>query len=75
MSKSSDRNKAEIFLMHVQNHLDKGQKVICKICNMTIDEVVKEETGKGIWIADAVYDTQVEYIDRNGKKFKIVEVK
>ena len=74
MSRKSDRNEAEIFVNHVQNHLEKDQKVMCKICNKTIDEIVKEETDKGIWIADAVYDTQIEYIDRNGKKFKIMEV-
>jgi len=47
----------------------------CKICNKPIDEIVKEETMKGIWTANGIYTPEKIYIDRNGKKFKIVEVK
>jgi len=34
-----DLSKAEQFVAHIQNHLIKGDKVICKICNKTIDEI------------------------------------
>ena len=47
----------------------------CKICNRPIDEIIKEETNKGIWTADGIYNTNQIYVDRNGKKFKIVEEK
>ena len=76
MSRDSDRSKAEIFVNHVKNHLEgKDQQVMCKICNKTLDEIVKEETNKGIWLADGIYDAHTKYIDRNGKNFKIMEIK
>ena len=36
-------SKSEIFVGHVQNHLKEDEKVICKICGKTIDEIYEEE--------------------------------
>jgi len=35
------KSDADIFVAHIKQHLQPGQKVICKICNKTIDEIVK----------------------------------
>ena len=32
----------EIFIKHIQNHLPKGQEVICKICGKTAKEIINE---------------------------------
>lgn len=32
-----------IFLRHIENHLGKDQKVICKICGKDVDTIVKEQ--------------------------------
>ena len=29
----------EIFIKHIQSHLQEGQKVICKICGKTVEEI------------------------------------
>lgn len=67
-----------IFVEHIRKHLYEmdldDKRPYCKICNKSIDDIIKEETSKGIWIADDVYETRKAYIDRNGKKFKVVEV-
>ena len=80
MNRQKERDKAEIFVKHVENHIgnmdseQKGHgKVMCKICSKTIDEVVKEETNKGMWIAAGVYTPGMRYMDRNGKIFRLVE--
>lgn len=31
--------KAQKFVHHIEGHLSKGQKVICKICGKTIDQI------------------------------------
>ena len=76
-NRKQDRDKAEIFVKHIETHLRKAgmEGVICKMCGKTIDEIVKEETNKGIWIADGIYKPNVKYVDRNGKIFKIIEQK
>jgi len=67
-----------IFIEHIRKHLWEmnidDKRPHCKICNKPIDEIVKEETKKGIWTGDGIYLPAYEYIDRNGKKFKVVEV-
>lgn len=80
MNRYQERDKAEIFVKHIENHISEmtpeqrgDGRVICKICNKTIDEIVKEETNKGIWIADGIYIPGVRYVDRNGKIFRLVE--
>ena len=35
-----------IFIKHIQNHLQNGQEVICKICGKTAKEIVKERRQK-----------------------------
>jgi len=68
-----------IFIEHLRKHLYEmnldDKRPYCKICNRPIDEIIKEETNKGIWTADGIYNTNQIYVDRNGKKFKIVEEK
>jgi len=68
-----------IYVEHIRKHLYEmdvdDKRPYCKICNKPIDEIVKEETSKGIWTAGGVYKLNTEYIDGNGKIFKIVEVK
>jgi hypothetical protein len=34
--------RAQKFVRHIAGHLSRGQKVICKICGKTIDEIVEE---------------------------------
>ncbi len=34
--------KAIAFVEHIEEHLTAGQKVVCKICGMTIDEIYEE---------------------------------
>ena len=34
--------KDNIFINHIQEHLKKGQKVVCKICGKTAKEIVDE---------------------------------
>lgn len=51
---STEEEKALIFVRHIENHLlpRDGKwriyppKVICKICNKTIDEIYEEEKQK-----------------------------
>lgn len=73
------KNKAEIFVNHIKEHIKqlppeerKYEKVMCKICGKTIDEIYEEETSKGIWIQPGVYDIHKSYVDRNGRPFKVV---
>lgn len=67
-----------IFVEHIRRHLWEmdvdDKRPYCKICNKPIDEIVKEESMKGIWTAGGIYFPAYEYIDKNGKKFKIVEL-
>ena len=34
------------FINHIQSHLQDGEKVVCKICNKTADEIIAESTEK-----------------------------
>ena len=34
-------NPDKSFIAHIQSHLKKGEKVICKICGKTAEEIVK----------------------------------
>lgn len=34
-----DLTKSDLFVAHIQRHLLPGDKVICKICNKSIDEI------------------------------------
>jgi len=38
--------KGELFIQHIQKHLDKGDKVICKICGKDVDTIAEEELIK-----------------------------
>jgi len=71
-------DEEHIFIEHIRRHLyemgEDDKRPYCKICNKPIDEIIKEETMKGIWIANGIYKPEQIYIDRNGKKFKIVEL-
>ncbi len=70
--------RSHIFVEHIRKHLfEMGEApytVMCKICNKSMDEIIKEETNKGVWTAEGIYIPGENYIDRNGKMFKIVEV-
>jgi len=39
----NELNKGNVFIKHIQNHLEQNQEVICKICNKTVDEIYDEE--------------------------------
>lgn len=40
--------KADVFVKHIENHLrGLGHKVVCKICNKTIDEIFREAVVAG----------------------------
>jgi len=53
MASEEEKARALIFVRHIQDHLTEGRyksiifppdaKVICKICNKTIDEIYEEE--------------------------------
>jgi len=82
MTKILDEYKPQeehIFVEHIRKHLYEmdvdDKRPYCKICNKSIEEIVKEETNKGIWLADGIYTPNTNYIDRNGKKFKIIMLK
>ena len=34
--------KSDVFVEHIQKHLDKKQLVVCKICGKSIDEIYNE---------------------------------
>ena len=76
---SIEDKKNSIFVEHIRKHLFEmdieDRRPFCKICNKSLNEIVKEETSKGIWIADGNYIPEREYIDRNGKKFKMSVLK
>lgn len=36
-------SKSAYFVNHVKSHLKEGDKVICKICGKTVDEIWDEE--------------------------------
>ena len=43
-----DTEKALLFVEHIENHLRElgiDEKVVCKICRKTIDEIYEEEEG------------------------------
>lgn len=78
MYKNQESHKEHIFIEHIRKHLFEmdmdDKRVYCKVCNKTIDDVVFEETKDKIWIAEDVYKPNEIYIDRNGRKFKIVKL-
>lgn len=53
MASEEEKDRALIFVQHIQDHLKKGRyksmlfppdaKVMCKICKKTIDEIYEEE--------------------------------
>lgn len=76
MTMTYKSQEEHIFIEHIRKHLFEmnldDKRPYCKICNKPIDEIVKEETSKGFWLTDAVYLPEQIYVDRNGKKFKII---
>ena len=40
------RDKALVFVEHIENHLRAGDKVCCKICGKNIDHIFEEEGMK-----------------------------
>ena len=39
---ASIKNKDSIFINHIKSQLSKNQKVICKICGKSAEEIIKE---------------------------------
>jgi Uri superfamily endonuclease len=37
-----EHNKHRWFVEHIERHLNKKDKVICKICNKSVDEIAEE---------------------------------
>ena len=31
--------KGRLFIEHIQGHLQEGEQVVCKICDMSVDEI------------------------------------
>ncbi|MCK4498959.1 hypothetical protein KAU11_00505 [Candidatus Babeliales bacterium] len=46
-SSQIDLTKADLFVKHIQGHLCKGDKVMCKICGKTIDEIQPADIADG----------------------------
>ena len=42
VARIKELEKYEAFIRHIQDHLEEGQMVVCKICNKTIDEIHAE---------------------------------
>lgn len=78
INKDYKPEEEHIFVEHIRKHLwemnTDDKRPFCKICNKPIDEIVREETMKGVWTANGIYTPEQIYIDRNGKKFKITEL-
>ena len=74
-----EEDRANIFVEHIRKHLfeddAEDKRPYCKICNKPMDKIIQEETLKGIWIAGGIYLPEYVYIDRNGKRFKMIELK
>jgi len=41
-----EADRALVFVKHIENHLTEEQKVLCKICDKTIDEIYEEDADK-----------------------------
>ena len=41
------KDREQIFINHIQKHLQKGEKVICKICGITVEQIYEESKGEG----------------------------
>lgn len=39
---TEEQLRAMIFVRHITQHLREGEKVMCKICGKTIDQIVEE---------------------------------
>ena len=37
-------NADTVFIQHIQSHLLEGEKVICKICGKSAEEIINERT-------------------------------
>jgi len=79
MSKPYKSQEEHIFIEHIKKHLFEmdvdDKRPYCKICNKAIDDIIKKETKDKIWLADGLYIPEETYIDRNGKKFRVTEIK
>lgn len=38
----SDRDVCRMFVNHIQDHLEPGQEVMCKICNRTMRDIARQ---------------------------------
>jgi hypothetical protein len=43
MAQEERTSKAEVFVRHIEHHLESDQVVICKICEKSIDQIYDEE--------------------------------
>jgi len=41
------RSVGDLFVAHIQQHLEPGQVVICKICGKSVDEIAAEQPREG----------------------------
>jgi len=41
-----EQTKDDVFIKHIQAHLQEGDKVICKICGKDVDSIYEEERLK-----------------------------
>lgn len=71
-------NKAEIFVQHVQNHLNNNpelnkedKKVHCRICMKDIDEIYNNE--KSLIIRDALYQINESILNNDLYIRKLIE--
>ena len=42
---ANSKSKDNIFINHIQSHLESNQKVICKICGKTATEIIEKESN------------------------------
>lgn len=40
---ATKKTRGEAFIVHIENHLKQGDKVICKICGKTVDEIYNHD--------------------------------
>jgi hypothetical protein len=57
--REEEKRKNEVFINHIANHLKKGEKVICKICGKTVEEIFKEKEFRQVCVCGHSIDEHV----------------
>lgn len=68
------KEKKNIFVNHVQSHLNDSEIVICKICNKTIDDVFDEYLNKALNDFDsALKEVKKDYLKQSKGSLQVKE--